>query len=309
MNDLDLKLFSSIARLSEDSLLKTMRQFLKKYYKNNVMATKEWILCEGNIPVMLVSHMDTVFKTPPKKIYHDTKENILWSPQGLGADDRAGIFAIIKILEAGFKPHILLTTKEERGGLGVLSFLRTFITSPFDLKYIIELDRRGEDDCVFYGCGNEEFEIFVEDYGFYTDWGVYSDISDICPRWGIAGVNLSVGYENEHTFVETLNTRHLYATIEKVKKMLNEIGTAPYFKFIQKEESLYDYYFSHVMYICSKCKGEFPEEDIFAVKTKTGGYKYICSDCFDSSIEFCGKCNMLFEKESEGDLYCCDCRK
>lgn len=309
MNELDLKLFSNIARLPEASLLKTMKQFLRKYYKTNIKSTKEWILCEGNIPIMLVSHMDTVFKTPPMQIYHDQKQSVLWSPQGLGADDRAGVFAIIKILEAGFKPHLLLTTNEERGGLGVLSFLRTFITPPFDLKYIIELDRRGKDDCVFYSCANEEFEIFVEDYGFYTDWGVYSDISDICPRWEIAGVNLSVGYQDEHTFTETLNTKHLYATIDKVKKMLGEIDTAPYFKYIKGEDSLYDYYFSHVMYICSECKGEFPEEEIFAVKAKTGGYKYICADCVGNNIEFCGRCNSLFEKESEGDIYCCDCRK
>ena len=308
MQKFDYALFSNIARTSEQSLLKVMKVALKKYY-SDVFATKDWIFCEGKISLMLVAHMDTVFKAPPKKIYHDEKQHIIWSPQGLGADDRAGVFAILKILESGARPHILLTTKEEKGGFGALLFLKSVPNPPCDIKYIVELDRRGEDDCVFYGCANKDFQSFIESYGFYTEWGIFSDISDICPRWGIAGVNLSVGYENEHSFIETLNTEYLYNTIEKVKNMIKDIHEAPYFEYKEDMDSFYyGYGRSHIQYLCSKCKMPFPEEEIFAIKTKAGGFKYMCPDCIGNDIEFCSKCNNFFEKEAEGDIYCHDCR-
>ena len=46
-----------------------MKKYLRKYYpEENVFVTEEYILCKGNVPIMLVAHMDTVFKSPPKKI-------------------------------------------------------------------------------------------------------------------------------------------------------------------------------------------------------------------------------------------------
>ena len=68
--------------------------------------------------------MDTVFYNQPSEIYYDQRKAIMWSPDGLGADDRAGIFAIIQIIADGYRPSIILTTDEERGGLARRHLLR-----------------------------------------------------------------------------------------------------------------------------------------------------------------------------------------
>ena len=84
--------------------------------------------------------MDTVFFKPATIIYYDRQKNTMWSPMGLGADDRAGVFAIIQILQSGLRPHIIFTTDEEKGCLGAEALAKT--ECPFqELKYIIELDR------------------------------------------------------------------------------------------------------------------------------------------------------------------------
>ena len=88
-----------------------------------------------------------------------------------------------------------------------------------DLNYIIQLDRRGSNDCVFYECNNPEFVEYVEAFGFVTAHGTFSDISTICPSWGIAGVNLSIGYIDEHSYSEILYVGNMLATIGKVEKM------------------------------------------------------------------------------------------
>jgi hypothetical protein len=67
---------------------------------------------------------------------------------------------------------------------------------------MIELDRQGRDDAVFYDCDNPEFEEYITKFDFVSDWGTYSDISTIAPSWECAAVNLSIGYFDEHSYAE-----------------------------------------------------------------------------------------------------------
>lgn len=336
MNNKDYQLFTAIARMKQENLLKNLKNFLKKYYnKDKIKITGKNILCEGNCPIMLVAHMDTVFRNPPEKIYHDQTQNVIWSPQGLGADDRAGVFAIIKIIQKGYRPHICFTSDEESGGVGATFLTEKIPTAPFDIKYIVELDRQGSHDCVFYSCANEEFEVFIEKYGFATDWGTFSDISIICPAWKIAGVNLSIGYINEHSERETLHTEALYLTIKKVQKMIDEIEDAPAFKYIFSPYDLYwnrmgkaygwgypmeyddedyaygynNYNYTAGPYICAKCHRGFCEDDVFLVKSKDekGKKVYYCVDCVGTNINWCESCGEAFEVKQPNEILCQDC--
>ena len=214
----DYELFKIIVQSSQTKLQKILYKILKRHYKN-IINTSDYIIAQGDIPVALVAHMDTVFKLPPEQIYFDRQQGVLWSPDGLGADDRAGVFLILKIVQVmkkNRKPTIIFTTDEEYGCVGAYQLTLNMPQAPWDLKYIIELDRRGQIDCVFYDDINEKFAEYVETFGFKTDWGTLSDISIICPTWGISGVNLSVGYEDEHQEIKTINIKWTYATYKKV---------------------------------------------------------------------------------------------
>lgn len=331
MSNNDYQIFTTIARMDQKTLLRFMLKFLKKYYpKNKVIVTTNYILCEGNVPIMLVAHMDTVFKSLPEKIYYDQKQHVMWSPSGLGADDRAGVFAIIKILQKGFRPHICLTTDEEKGGIGANILIKNIPNCPYDIKYIIQLDRQGTCDCVFYSCANEQFQEYVESFNFITDWGTFSDISIICPAWKIAGVNLSVGYFDEHSFTETLHTDALYSTIQKVSLMIQKIESADYFEYVASPYDLYwgkvsgKYFYpfgwdnynyavptSDGPYKCESCKNNFQEEDVIPVKTQSGNPKtaFYCVDCVSSKINWCERCGEAFEIKNVNDIYCPDCEK
>jgi hypothetical protein len=331
MNEVDYKIFTTIARMPQNSLFKSIKNFLKKYYPvEKIIARSDYILCEGEVPIMLVAHLDTVFKTPPQNIYYDQKQKVFWSPQGLGADDRAGVFAIMKIIQNGYRPHICFTTDEEKGGIGAKTLIKEFSKNPFPIKYIVELDRQGFDDCVFYSCGNQDFQNFIEKYKFQTEWGTFSDISIICPTWGIAGVNLSIGYFNEHNFIETLHTNFMYSTIKKVQKMIKEIDKAPNFKYIYISLSQdpywkhlycqylaqeicedYDYGWDMKTYHCEKCKQPFLEDDLFLVKGKDGTKKYYCINCVNPNVNWCSNCGEPFETDDINSLedYCMDCKK
>lgn len=222
--------------MTQAELQKELVKFLEEIYPKRVVSTKHFIIAFGDIPVALCAHTDTVFKYPPTEIFWDREQRVVFGNFGLGADDRAGIYAIINILSAGYRPTVIFTADEEKGNLGAQVMTHLITKNPVELKYIIQLDRRGDNDCVFYDCWNEEFMNYIMQFGYEMALGSFSDISTICPAWDIAGVNLSIGYRDEHTYGERLYLNPLMRTIEKVEKMLEDIDNVPMFKYIGEKD-------------------------------------------------------------------------
>lgn len=310
----DYKLFRSIASMKQTTLKRTLVNILEKKYKT-IIKTPEYLYAIGDIPIALVAHMDTVFKTPPKHIYYDESKGVIWSPEGLGADDRAGVFMILKILQTGLRPTIIFTTDEEKGALGAEKMVKDSKEPFSELNYIIQLDRRGTCDCVFYDCANSEFIQYVEKFGFIENFGSFSDISEICPAWGIAGVNLSVGYEDEHTVSETFHVKPWFSTLAKVQKMLQE-EYIPKFIYIPDDKYWYRYgirtpysysWFDYEDdYVCSGCGKHFSEYEMIPVEID-GQEEYYCPDCCVNRINWCSICGEPFKVDEPGQTICPSC--
>lgn len=201
-----------------------------------------YLYAEGTIPVMLVAHVDTAHVTLPKRkdIAYDAVSGMVWSLKGLGADDRAGVMGIFELLNKGFRPHVLLLDGEEKGGLGAKEAVKDITSQRMKqagLRYIIELDRRGINDAVFYDCFNEAFTKYVTYFGFTEATGSFSDISTLCPAWDVAGVNLSTGYHNEHTNAEYFMVGAWAATLAKVVSMLKNVPKKS-FKYTTKPKAV-----------------------------------------------------------------------
>ena len=210
----------------EDFLRPTQEQLFKrlcKHFKGKTLVSKgNFVLVKGVAPVMLVSHLDTVHEEPVRDICTSADGKILMSPQGIGGDDRCGCFALVKIYELStVKPWLLFTCEEEVGGVGAHAFADCFTQNKLPaelstLKCIVEIDRRGADDAVFYDCYNPDFEDYIESKGFKTAFGSFSDISIIAPALDVAAVNLSSGYYNAHRLNEYIVRSELEHTIERV---------------------------------------------------------------------------------------------
>ena len=230
--------------LLEHFLRPTQRQLFKRLCKKfngkTLISKGNFILVRGKAPVMLVAHLDTVHDEPVRDICTSADGNILMSPQGIGGDDRCGVFALVKIYQsAQVKPWLLFTTDEEIGGVGAKAFCRAHkqhkLHKEIDtLKFIIELDRKGKHDAVYYSCDNPDFETYITGKGFKTAQGSFSDISLIAPELGIAVVNLSSGYYHAHTLHEYINRVELDSTIAKVVSIINDASRLPRFEYIEK---------------------------------------------------------------------------
>ena len=210
----------------------------KRYKGRSSFAKGAFILVRGSSPVMLVAHLDTVHAEGVKTICTSSDGNILMSPQGIGGDDRCGVFALVKVYEtAQVKPWLLFTCDEEIGGLGAKKFCiaheKGKLPDKVDaLKFIVEIDRRGANDAVYYDCDNPAFKNYIMGKGFKTAHGSFSDISYIAPELFTAAVNLSSGYHNPHTLHEFINRSELERTIERVTEMVHDAAREDFPAFV-----------------------------------------------------------------------------
>lgn len=220
----------SIPSLLKDIIIRpqaALKQFCKQFleYKGYKPVSKDgYLYAKGEVPVMLVAHLDTVHKENVKEIFVSTDLNIT-SPQGIGGDDRCGVYTIFKtLIDTGLKPYILFAEDEEIGCVGSSKFEKDLHMYDPEVNFIIEIDRKGSNDAVYYECGNEDFEKFITSYGFETDYGSFSDIAVIAPTVGVAAVNLSSGYYKPHTTEEYINFNGLNNTIMRVEKIVTDVA-------------------------------------------------------------------------------------
>jgi len=194
-----------------------------------------WVYVPGLRPVesraLLVAHVDTVRDKPPQPGRIRRKRGVLSVPgEVLGGDDRAGC-AMLWTLR-GLGHSILATDFEEVGGLGAEDAARSLGAEVLGAHvFAVQWDRRGRREGVFYpGTYSQDFSAFLAgalpDWG--QGWGSYTDIATLCPVAGVCGVNLAVGFRNEHTARETLNLRDWADTLRASLSLLDR-DTLPRF--------------------------------------------------------------------------------
>lgn len=217
--------FEMILKLSQAELKEALRQELQS--AGYAVTSKDGFLyAPGTVPVLLVAHLDTVHEKAPSIICYSKDNRVVMSPQGIGGDDRAGVYMILEIIKQA-NCHVLFCEDEEIGGIGAKKFVKCNI--PLPIYYIIELDRQGCNDAVYYDCDNPEFTTFVDEFGFEKKRGSFSDISIIAPHYGIAAVNISTGYYNAHRQHECIDMKAVEHNIKRVVDMVNaEYGPFKY---------------------------------------------------------------------------------
>ena len=223
----------------ENILVKTqveLKAYLHKYLigsNRKVINRNGYLYSEGTYPILLIAHMDTVHKEVPRFFIYTKNNNKLSSPQGLGGDDRCGIYMILEIIKE-IDCSVLFVEDEEIGCVGSMKFVIDYEDKKIKLptfNYLVEFDRRNANDAVYYDLDNKEFEKFITDSSgghFKTALGTCSDISEIAPVLEVAAVNLSCGYYKEHTFETYVMISEMKTNIEKAKMILKTAVEKPF---------------------------------------------------------------------------------
>lgn len=198
----------------------------KKYGESNVHFKDGYLYCVGKDLFTLSAHMDTVYNKQCTldsiKTFKVEDQSFITSPLGIGGDDRCGVGIICELINSGLRPTVVFTEDEEIGCVGARKSIKDkkIVQAISNTNFIVEFDRQGNNDAVFYGCKNQEFKKFIFRYGWEEKQGSYSDISVYGPICNKAAVNLSSAYYNPHTLKERINLNEYKDIIKRVRKML-----------------------------------------------------------------------------------------
>lgn len=210
----------------EEKMASLIKQYLTKWgvkYKQD-----EHLQIYSIIPEtpLFVAHMDQVQKNPCEKVM--TFKNQIWGfdeagkKTGLGADDKNGVWIILKLLESKHKISFIFSAAEEAGGkLGKLIPSLDLSKTSYGLIF----DRRGKADII--GTRNSYCEDDLQtaiqtiagDYSPAS--GIFSDGDELSNH--IPCVNLSVGYYNAHTVDEYTSIPELKRALELAKDLVREL--------------------------------------------------------------------------------------
>ncbi len=180
--------------------------------------------------VLLVAHADTYWDSHYGKGISQPQEfiqtdGIIQNKNGgLGADDRAGCAMLWLLRHLGHS--LLITNGEEHGRIGSKWLMQNNQDIADEInqhhQFLIQLDRRNKTDFKCYTVGTDEFREYVSEMTGYTEpnYSSYTDIVTLCRD--VCGVNLSIGYHNEHTANEFLDMSAWQNTLRICRKWLSK---------------------------------------------------------------------------------------
>jgi putative aminopeptidase FrvX len=211
---------------------KTEQDFIARYIDTipGVYADRygNRILISEGSKVMISCHTDTVHRMGGKQRVNITNAGMVTLARReresncLGADDTAGIYAALRMIQAGVKATFVFHRDEESGGRGSAWLAREYPNWIAKFDVCLALDRRGTQDVIVsqsWGkCASDEFASGLAEQlgmdhkaadGIFTDSASYVDLIPECS-------NLSIGYQNEHTQYETLDLEYLDRVIDRL---------------------------------------------------------------------------------------------
>ena len=210
--------------------------FIREYIREHVPEAEVQMDSWGNLYIKkgksagyptIVCHLDQVQQLHSEdfEVRQEGDKLYGWSEQnqrneGLGADDKNGIWVCLRCLEECPHLKVFMAVGEEKGCIGSNHADMSFFA---DSLYVLEPDCKGgkEPHCVLRGipCASNDFieALQLEANGYTLTEGKNSDIlaltlNDI----GVSCINLPVGYHNPHKDDE-------YTVISEIKNTLNYI--------------------------------------------------------------------------------------
>lgn len=219
----------SILMARDDELFTSLRWYLNSIYPKVETNSFKYLYAQGTSPFCLMAHVDTL-RNNRKPLRLFSIDDCVVNKNGLlGADDRAGIHAIIKLIETRYEKHyelpsIIITNYEEVGFWGIKQFIHDkVLKKPNFPRFCINLDRQGYREYVTYGFdlpANIRFllSLFILEH---VESRSCADNAFLTDSYGIPSINMSIGYYNEHTEEERLNLTHHKKMIKLINNLID----------------------------------------------------------------------------------------
>lgn len=203
-----------------------VKRFITDVYEHRTLGPMENIIITvGRDSHTLFScHTDTVHRDDEKqKLVFDSVKNHFYKKDGmpLGADDGAGVWLLLEMIDAGVPGTYVFHRGEERGGIGSSWMAKDADEWLEQFDRAVAFDRKATHSVITHQgwgrcCSDEfaealaealnlthdDFMYMPDDTGVFTDTANYTELISEC-------TNVSCGYYQEHTASEYVDVGHL----------------------------------------------------------------------------------------------------
>jgi len=214
------------------------KAFIKTYLKGfkpiknktgEILAYSYEIASKNKNRVLWSCHIDTMHRNQPdvikQEVYIDPFDVAFVDNKSdcLGADNGAGVFLLLEMIDAGIAGTYLFHRGEEKGCWGSSQIASEYEEYLKNFTHAIAFDRKGTTSIITHQSGSRACSdklgiqlanLFgmgykLDDTGVYTDTAEYTHLIPEC-------LNISIGYANEHTSKESLDVSHVMALRDKI---------------------------------------------------------------------------------------------
>jgi hypothetical protein len=182
-----------------------------------------YVLDVGTPTIVFSSHVDTVHSGGGMQVVeYDANLRVAYKQdnQPLGADDAAGVWLLLQMIDAGVPGRYMFHRGEECGGLGSKMVAEHHRSLFAGIDHAVAFDRKGDCSVITYQrggrCCSDKFAdelacrltaltghtIAADETGSFTDTANYTGLVGEC-------TNVSVGYLDEHSGKEMLDIEYL----------------------------------------------------------------------------------------------------
>ena len=206
-----------------------MKKFIRRYVRTNMPEVVIENDNKGNIYFTkgiadtypcVVAHLDQVQDAHSKDFETFEHNGMIFGmsrkcrqQQGLGADDKNGIFVALECLRKFDNIKLAFFTEEECGTIGSSAADISFFD---DCRFVVQCDRKGNSDFVnnIYSTSlcSEEFlhDTEMEKFGYAPHVGGLTDVYALSENYlEVSCCNMSCGYYNPHTDEEVTSISDL----------------------------------------------------------------------------------------------------
>lgn len=186
----------------------------------------------------VAAHLDEVHQPSVRNLHEE--HDVIYAvdengePVGIGADDKNGVWIVIRLLQKMKAIKAVLFVREEKATFEGYRHGSDDIDLAFfdDVKYVLQCDRKGASDLVTY-CTKKEIRLCDDDfipewirqkYGYVPVEGGITDVVHLKQRGlQISCCNISCGYYNAHKPEEHTKFSELQNSLEFVKTIIQTI--------------------------------------------------------------------------------------
>jgi hypothetical protein len=198
----------AVLNASENELLTAVSRKHNDYYAHCFTNTSS---------VCLVAHVDTEPRQLPLKLTINLSGHLHATNGILGADDRAGVYIILKLLSSGLDVNVLFCNFEEFGGIGARKAYRELDMR--HIRFFMGLDFRGRMEYAVYHPQPDWVHRLPLSFGYTKAKGTFTDIAVFEEK---PSINLSVGYTRNHTANESLDMDSMLQIHDIMPRLIRE---------------------------------------------------------------------------------------